>query len=127
MLNVVTLVGRAGNAPEVRHFESGSMNCTIRMAVDRPTKEKQTDWIPIKAWSKSAETLRDYVKKGDRFGVVGSLEVEEWTDNNGEKRSKIVVNASQVRLMEPKPKDGEQQQQGGGQPANDIFSANPFG
>ena len=46
-INHVVLVGRSGKDPEMRYFESGKVVTTFTLAVNRPTKEKQTDWFDI--------------------------------------------------------------------------------
>lgn len=107
MLNNVTLVGRAGAGPEIRHFESGKVKGTVNIAVTRATKEKEADWFPIEAWGKQAEILGEFVKKGHKFGVVGELKNEEWKDqNSGEKRRKTIISAQRIILMQEKEKDG---------------------
>lgn len=101
MLNNVTLVGRAGKSPEVRHFESGKIKGTVNMAVNRISKDKETDWFPIEAWGKQAEIMGEFVKKGHKFGVVGELRNEEWEDEDGKHRKTIVV-AQRIILMQEK-------------------------
>lgn len=101
MINNVVLVGRAGGDPEAKTFSSGSKVVSLNMACNRPTKEKETDWFQVKIWGKAAETAEKYIKKGHLFGVEGRLQQETWEDN-GNKRSKVVVVANAVRLMQPK-------------------------
>lgn len=103
MINSVALVGRAGGDPSVRTFESGSKVAEINMALTRPGKDgkKETDWIQVKVWGKAAEVAEQYIKKGHLFGVTGELQQESWT-KDGDKRSKIVVVARQLKLMQPK-------------------------
>ncbi|MDE2100185.1 MAG: single-stranded DNA-binding protein [Patescibacteria group bacterium] len=113
MLNSVSLVGRAGNDPDIKVFNSGHKLAELRMAINRPGKEQgkqETDWFDIKIWGKSADIAEQYVKKGHIFGVIGELQVEKW-EHNGNQRSKVVVNAHNLRLMQPKEQQPQQEQQ----------------
>ncbi len=109
MINSVVLVGRAGDDPAVRAFASGSMLAELSMAVDRQGKDgdRKTDWFSVKLWGKPAEIARDYVRKGHLFGITGELQQETWTGDNGAKRSKIVVIAHKLKLMQPKRADDQ--------------------
>ncbi len=100
-LNVVNLVGRAGRDPEVRYFESGSVLCTLSLAVDRRSRNSdQPDWFNLKIWGKTAEIAANYVKKGSLIGIQGSLEIETWTDRNtGANRSSPVVRVDRLDLL----------------------------
>ena len=100
-LNVVHLVGRAGTDPEVRYFESGSVLCTLPLAVDRPTsKSDKPDWFNLKIWGKTAEIAANYVRKGSLIGIQGSLTIETWSDRNtGANRSKPVIRVDRLDLL----------------------------
>ncbi|MGK7955358.1 MAG: single-stranded DNA-binding protein [Crocosphaera sp.] len=100
-LNVVNLVGRAGRDPEVRYFESGTVLCTLAIAVDRRSRNSdQPDWFNLKFWGKTAEIAANYVKKGSLIGIQGALEIETWTDRNtGANRSSPVIRVSDLRLL----------------------------
>ncbi len=92
-LNVVTLVGRAGKEPEVRYFDSGSVKCTLTLAVDRMSRNNdQPDWFSLELWGKDAEVAAQYVRKGSLIGVKGSLKFETWTDRTtGAHRSAPII------------------------------------
>ncbi|MBR8827025.1 MAG: single-stranded DNA-binding protein [Gomphosphaeria aponina SAG 52.96 = DSM 107014] len=100
-LNVVNLVGRAGKDPEIRYFESGTVLCTVTMAVNRPTsKSDEPDWFSLEFWGKTAEIASNYVKKGSLIGVKGSLKIETWSDRNtGATRSKPVIRVERLDLL----------------------------
>lgn len=100
-LNVVHLVGRAGRDPEVKYFESGSVVCEFAIAVDRIGRNNdQPDWFELKIWGKTAQVAGDYVRKGTLVGIVGSLQIERWTDRStGGMRSKPVIQVEQLRLL----------------------------
>lgn len=110
-MNQVCLIGRAGKDPELRYFDNGGCKGEISLAIPRylgEGKEPATDWIRITAWGKTAEVLGEYVRKGDRVGVTGSLKYEEWTDQSGNKRNQLKVAADRIDLLEPKRESNSQ-------------------
>jgi single-strand DNA-binding protein len=110
LINNVVLVGRAGTNPEVKHFNSGAVVCEIRMAVNRQVKDEQvSDWFTVKIWGKPAEVAAKYIEKGHLFGITGELQEEKW-EQDGQKRSKIIVAARTLKLMQPKNKDEQEQE-----------------
>ena len=101
MLNQIFIMGRLARDPDVRHTQSGVTVCSLTLAVDRDIKDKQTgerktDWINVTAWRGTAELVSRYLHKGDRAVVVGRLEIQEWTDREGNKRTTPTVNAENV-------------------------------
>jgi single-strand DNA-binding protein len=99
MVNSVVLVGRAGRDPEMRYFESGTVKTTFSLAVNRPTKEKETDWFDIEIWGRQAEIAGEYVRKGSLIGVEGKLDFSRWTDDAGNKNIKPFIRANGLRLL----------------------------
>ncbi len=100
-INSVHLVGRVGGTPEIKYFESGSVLCTLTMAVNRRSKNNdQTDWFNLKIWGNTAKIAADYVKKGSLIGIQGSLEIESWNDRaTGNERSSPVVKVERLDLL----------------------------
>ena len=101
MLNQTFIMGRLARDPEVRHTQSGVTVCSLTLAVDRDIKDKQTgerktDWIPVTAWRGTADLISRYLHKGDSIVVVGRLEIQEWTDKQGNKRTTPNVSAENV-------------------------------
>jgi single-strand DNA-binding protein len=100
MINTVVLVGRVGQDPEMKYFESGKVKTAISVAVNRWSKEgEKTDWFNIELWDKNAEIAGEYVKKGKLVAVEGRLDVSSWTDNDGNKRERYFVRANNLRLL----------------------------
>ena len=100
-INLVNLVGRAGADPEVRYFDSGSVLCTLSLAVDRRSRnDDKPDWFNLKMWDKTAEIAGNYVRKGSLIGIQGALEIETWTDRNtGTNRSTPVIKVNRLELL----------------------------
>ena len=99
MVNSVVLVGRAGRDPEMKYFESGRVKTSFSVAVNRPTKEKETDWFDIELWGSQAEIAGEYVRKGSLIGVEGRLDFNRWTSDDGNKNVRPIIQASNIRLL----------------------------
>ena len=80
--NQILIIGRVGNEPkaDIKTLPSGSHVLDLRLAVNRPNKnaagQTVTDWLQCKFWDKQAETVAQYVGKGDLLSVSGSLRSE---------------------------------------------------
>ncbi len=119
MINSLVIVGRLGQDPEIRYFESGTVKARFSVAVDRPgSKEnRSTDWFNIEAWGKLAEFSGEYLKKGMMVSVQGSIEVDSWQDQTGNVRETPLVRASAINFVGSK-RDNEQYRQASGGQAN---------
>lgn len=99
-INHVTVVGRVGKDPELRYFESGNTLASFSVAVNRPTKNKETDWFDIKVWGRQAEIAGEYVRKGSLVGIVGQVDFDSWNDKaTGALQIKPVIAASDLKLL----------------------------
>ncbi len=112
MLNQVVLIGRLTRDPELRYTATNGVPvATFSVAVDRPFTNqqgtKETDFIPIVAWKKQAETCANYLRKGLLVAVSGRLQIRSYEDNDGNKRKAAEVVADRVTFLEW-PKDNEQ-------------------
>jgi single-strand DNA-binding protein len=107
-LNVVHLVGRVGQDPDVKYFESGSVKCKLTLAVDRRSRNNdQPDWFSLELWGKTAEVAANYVRKGKLIGVQGSLKFDSWVDRNtGAHRSTPVIRVDRLELLGSKQEGG---------------------
>lgn len=101
MANSVTLVGRLGQDPEIKYFESGSVKARFSIAVDRNfSKENRvTDWFTIEVWGRKAEFVGEWIKKGALVSVSGVLEVNRYTDQAGNPKEWPFVRASDVSFV----------------------------
>ena len=106
--NHVTLVGRLVADPELRRTNSGKPVTSFRLAVDRPTKEKQTDWLDIVAWEQLAEVAARNFTKGQEVLVDGELQSRSWTDKEGNKRRTVEVRANVLRFVGSKQQNTQQ-------------------
>ncbi len=100
MINSVVIVGRVGQDPEMKYFESGKVKTTLSVAVNRWTKEgDKTDWFNIELWDKNAEVAGEYVKKGRLIAIEGRLDVSKWTDNEGNQRERYFIRGTNIRML----------------------------
>ena len=133
MLNKIFLMGRLARDPELRRTQSGTPVVSFRLAVDRDFKDKatgerSTDWIDVVAWRQTAEFVSRYFTKGRMAVVEGRLQMRDWTDKEGNKRTTAEVVADNVYFGDSK-RDGDGggyssgYSQGGGYPSGGGYSA----
>lgn len=96
MVNNVVLMGRLCGDPELKKTTSDVSVTTIRLAVERPTSDKKTDFIDVVAWRQNAEFISRFFRKGSLIAVVGSLQTRSYEDKNGNKRTATEVIADRV-------------------------------
>lgn len=106
MINSVTLVGRLGADPELKYFDSGKVKARLRLATDRPSKEKKTDWHSVDLWGKAAETAGQHLKKGAVIGIEGGRIEYESYEKDGDKKFMTIISASSFRFVGGKPEGG---------------------
>lgn len=100
-MNIVTLVGRLTKDPEIKYGSSGKAYARFTLAITRPLNKEETDFINCVAFGKTAELIEKYVKKGNRFGVVGRFQVGSY-EKDGEKRVTTDVMVDQIEFLESK-------------------------
>lgn len=100
-VNKVILLGNVGKDPEIRATPGGTMVASFSLATTDRTKDQsgnwsdRTEWHNLVAFQRTAEIIRDYVKKGSKLYVEGKIQTRSWDDKNtGEKkyRTEIIVN-----------------------------------
>lgn len=109
-MNAVVLLGRTTKDIELRRTGSGTAVASFTLAVNRDfrTQDGQdADFIQCVAWKKTAELLEQYVHKGDRIAVSGSIRTRSYEDNHGKKVYITEVLANHVEFLETK-KSSEQ-------------------
>ena len=110
MLNRIIIMGRLARDPELRHTQAGVAVASFRLAVDRDFKDKATgeratDWIDVVAWRQTGEFVSRYFTKGRMAVVEGRLQMRDWTDKEGNKRTSAEVVADNVYFADSK-RDG---------------------
>ena len=103
MLNHITIMGRLTRDVEMRRTNSGTPVASFTVAVDRDfSKDKETDFIEVVAWNKTAEFVSKHFNKGKMAIVSGRLQIRSWTDKDGNKRKTAEVVAENVYFGESK-------------------------
>lgn len=126
MLNHIVIMGRLARDPELRHTQTGTPVASFRLAVDRDFKDKNTgerttDWIDVVAWRGTGEFVSRYFSKGRMAVVEGRLQIREWTDKEGNRRTTAEVVADNVYFGDSK-RDGD-----GGSYNNNSYGNNSYG
>ena len=100
-INRVELLGRVGADPEMRYSQGGTAVTTLRLATDRRRQNGDTeaDWHSIVCWGKQAETVAEYVKKGNRLFVAGSL-AQNTFEREGQRVYRTEVHAQEVVFLD---------------------------
>ena len=87
-MNNVSLVGRLTKDPEMRYTQTGTGVANFTLAINRPFKsqdgQEEADFIRCVAFGKRAETIANYVKKGNRFGVTGRIQTGSYQNDQGQ-------------------------------------------
>ena len=101
-INKVELLGRAGIEPEMKYTPGGTAVTKLRLATDRYRRdgEDATDWHNIVCWAKTAEAVNEYVARGDRVYVAGRLVQNSWESEDGQRRHRTEIHASDVVFLD---------------------------
>ena len=116
-INNVQLLGRVGTDPEMTYTPNGTAVTKLRLATDRYRRdaEPETDWHNIVVWNGTAEAVNNYVVKGQRIYVSGRLVQNSWEGEDGQRRHRTEVHASEVVFLD-----------GNGNGAGQAEDASPF-
>ncbi len=103
-MNTIILIGRLTADPELRYTQNAVAVTSFTLAVDRDAKrdgEKETDFIPIVAWQKTAELVAQYLAKGKQCAVEGRLQTRSYENREGQKVRVTEVLANRVQFLSP--------------------------
>ena len=105
-MNKATIMGRLTKDPEIRTTQSQIPVASYTLAVDRRFKSsdggKQTDFIPVIAWRELAELSGQYLKKGSKVIIVGSIQTRTYDDKDGKRVYVTEVVAEEIHFAESK-------------------------
>ena len=114
MLNKIIIMGRLTRDPELRRTGSGTAVTSFSLACDRDFKsqsgDKETDFIEVVAWKNTAEFVSKYFTKGRMAVVEGRLQIRDWTDKAGNKRTTAEVVADNVYFADSKRSESNDNQ-----------------
>ena len=110
MINTVVLMGRLTFDPELRTTPSGVSVVRFQVAVDRnyqkAGEERKADFIDVTAWRQTADFISRYFHKGSMIAIEGSLQTDNYTDKDGNKRKSFQVVANNVSFCGSKNESG---------------------
>ena len=114
MYNKVILVGRLTRDIELRYSQGGMAIATTAIATNHVytsngEKKEEVCYTDITFFARSAEIANQYLRKGSQILVEGRLKLDQWTDQNGQKRSKHSVVVETMKMLDSR---GDSQQQG---------------
>ena len=105
-MNKVFLIGNLTRDPELSETAGGVPVCHFSIAVNRNYSsqdgERQTDFFNCTAWRAMAESIARYTKKGKKVAVVGSIQLRNYEDNQGVKRTAVDIIAQDVEFLSPR-------------------------
>lgn len=108
-VNKVIIIGNLGADPEVRYMPSGSAVTNIRVATSEGWKDKQsgetqerTEWHRIVFFNRLAEIASEYLRKGSKVYIEGSLRTNKWQDQSGAERYTTEIIANSMQMLDGK-------------------------
>lgn len=112
-INKVILIGNLGSDPETRYLPSGGAVTNVRLATSESWKDKQTgqaqertEWHQVVFFNRLAEIAGEYLKKGAKVYVEGSLRTRKWQDQNGQDRYTTEIVASEMQMLDGRGQGG---------------------
>ena len=114
-INKVILIGHVGGDPEVRYMPSGGAVTSLTVATNESWKDKQsgeaqerTEWHRVVFFNRIAEIAGEYLRKGSKVYVEGSLKTRKWQDKNGVDRYTTEIIGAEMQILDSKPGAGSQ-------------------
>lgn len=108
-MNKVILTGRLTRDPELRYTANNKAVCDFTIATNRPVVrngERVADFINCRVWGKTAENLVKYQTKGNLIAVIGRMQVDNFTDKEGNNRYNTYLLVEELEYLQSK-KDNE--------------------
>ncbi|WP_133128766.1 single-stranded DNA-binding protein [Legionella nagasakiensis] len=108
-INKVILIGNVGVDPEVRYMPNGNAVTTLSIATSETWKDKQTgdkqertEWHRVVCFNRLGEIAGEYIRKGTKLYVEGSLRTRKWQDQQGQDRYTTEIVASDIQMLDGK-------------------------
>ena len=118
MFNKIILVGHLTREIELKYTQGGAAIGSCGIAVTRKytlngEKREETCFVDIAFFGKQAEIANQYLNKGSKLLIEGGLKFDQWTDNNGQNRSKHTVAVESMEMLGDAKQNNQGYQQGG--------------
>lgn len=106
-INKVIIIGNLGSNPEVRYTPNGSAVANVSVATSSAWKDKQsgeqqerTEWHRVIFFNRLAEIVGEYLQKGSKIYIEGSLKTRKWQDKNGIDRFTTEIIANEMQMLD---------------------------
>ena len=113
-VNKVILIGTLGRDPETKTFDNGGSITQFSIATSEKWNDKvtgepkeHTEWHRIVASNRLGEIAQQYLRKGSKVYIEGSLRTRQWKDQNGQDRYSTDVRADQLQMLDSRPAHGD--------------------
>lgn len=109
-INKVILIGHLGNDPEIRYTPAGTAITNVRLATRSAWKDKngtpqeKTEWHYVILFNRRAEMVGNYLNKGSKIYIEGSLQTRKWQDKEGVDRYTTEIIAKDVQFLDSRSK-----------------------
>ena len=107
-MNSITITGNLGKDAELRNLNDGTAVLSFSVA-DNQGKDKPSIWWNCSLFGRRAESLAQYLTKGQQVTVIGTVSEREWSDKEGNKRRSMDVRANDIALQGGRREEGERQ------------------
>ncbi len=108
-VNKVILIGNLGADPEIRYMPSGGAVANLNMATSESWKDKttgqiqdRTEWHRVVMFNRLAEICGEYLKKGSKLYIEGSLRTRKWQDKEGQDKYTTEIVATEMQMLDSK-------------------------
>jgi len=106
-VNKVILIGNLGADPEVRYMPSGGAVATLRLATSETWKDKQTgqtqertEWHRVTLYQRLGEIAGEYLRKGSKVYIEGSLRTRKWQGQDGQDRYTTEIVGNEMQMLD---------------------------
>jgi len=104
-LNKVFLIGNLTRDPQLRYTPNGTAVTDFGIAINRTwtgqdgQRREETVFVDVTLWARQAEVASEYLHKGAHVFIEGRLKLDQWTDKDGQKRSRLTVVGERMQLL----------------------------
>ncbi len=113
-INKVILIGNLGSDPEVRYMPNGAPVATLAVATSESWKDKQTgerqertEWHRVACFNRLGEIAGEYLRKGSKVYIEGSLRTRKWQDQQGQDRYTTEIIANELQMLDGRSGAGQ--------------------
>lgn len=126
-INKVILIGNLGADPEVRYMPSGGAATTLSVATSESWKDKEsgqmvdrTEWHRVVMYQRLAEIAGEYLRKGSKVYIEGSLRTRKWADKSGQEKYTTEIIANNMQMLDGRGQNAQGTDFEGAAPAFDT-------